>query len=628
MAGSFENNEGVLPLDQERKYYIRGNFDFSPLENLEVSWNTSYTNNDIQKTPTGDNAHGITLNAFRRDRNYFGTSNPDTIDQVLDWDLTTAINRLITGITARYVPTEHVTNRLTIGYDLTNSDMRSVRPFGFFARRQGIMSNQRWSNSTLTFDYLGTLNLRLLDQLSYAFSWGGQAIVTNESSVSEVGVDFPPGDMTLSSAAETLEWENRFKNRTVGILVQHVLGYKDRLFLILGGRADYADAFDNGGLGSPQLFPKASVSYVFSDEPFWPVGLGQLRLRFAYSQTGKAPSIVDPIVDWTGNYRLDRERTSEIELGFDAELLNNLLALDFTYYHQKTSDALFTVLGSWRLYESVGEMDNSGIELAINAAVLTNPHLGWDVGFNVFTNKSRVLDLVGAAPYSLGSFGWLLPPDTLSSGEVRYYSVPEIRSDCIIASEADSTIQYYASAATGTPVVGSGCTHGPNFPTLTLGFNTTIRLPKGIQIVARGEYQGGHFVRDDVSSNALTRSVRWPYCFEAYPQIEAGNEGNLSTWLQSTCLRGNVRAHWFVYPADFFKLRELSATVPVAAIIPAVSAATLTFSARNIFRWRNKDFPVFDAEMMGDEGIDATVRTIGHHVPLPATFTAFLRVVF
>jgi hypothetical protein len=169
--------------------------------------------------------------------------------------------------------------------------------------------------------------------------------------------------------------------------------------------------------------------------------------------------------------------------------------------------------------------------------------------------------------------------------------------------------------------VGSGCTHGPNFPTLTLGFNTTIRLPKGIQIVARGEYQGGHFVRDDVSSNALTRSVRWPYCFEAYPQIEAGNEGNLSTWLQSTCLRGNVRAHWFVYPADFFKLRELSATVPVAAIIPAVSAATLTFSARNIFRWRNKDFPVFDAEMMGDEGIDATVRTIGHHVPLPATFT-------
>jgi hypothetical protein len=83
-----------------------------------------------------------------------------------------------------------------------------------------------------------------------------------------------------------------------------------------------------------------------------------------------------------------------------------------------------------------------------------------------------------------------------------------------------------------------------------------------------------------------------------------------------------------VYPADFFKLRELSATVPVAAILPSVSDATLTLSARNAFRWRNKDFPVFDAEMMGDEGTNAAVRSIGHHVPLPATFTAFLRVAF
>jgi len=649
LSGSLENNDGVLVLDNESKYYVRGNFDFSPVNNLEISLNTSYTKNNIQNTPAGNNAQGITLNSFRRDRNYVGTSNPDSIDQVLNWDITTEIDRFITGITARYVPVDYFTNRITVGYDLALQEARSVRPFGFFARPQGIMSNSRWSNSTLTFDYLGTLTTDLTDNIHNAFSWGGQAITSKSGRVQGYGEGFPPGDMTLSSAATTLAYENRIKIYTGGFFVQNVLGISDRYFLTLGGRGDYNSVFGDKARGSLQLFPKVSLSYVVSDETFWPLALGQVKLRAAYGQAGRAPGTFDAVRTWdpvgylgdmafepqnVGNDSLGPERTTEMEFGFEGEFLDSRMSLDFTYYYQKTTDALFNVRqidseGNWPSQRAnVGELDNKGIELAVNTIILPDPDLGLDLGFTVYTNHSRILDLGGAAAFSIGGFGWILPPDTLASGDVEYYSVPEMRTDCIIASPTDSTIQYYTSTVTGAITEGDECKHGPNLPTLTLGFNTTIRLPKGIQVVARGEYQAGHFIYDGASYNATRRSVKWPYCFEAYGDIDAGNATNQSTWLQSACIPGNVRSHWFMYPADFFKIREISARFPMGWAIPGVSSATMTLSARNAIRWKNKDFPLFDPEMMGNTGMLATVRSISEHVPPPATFTASLRVNF
>jgi hypothetical protein len=276
---------------------------------------------------------------------------------------------------------------------------------------------------------------------------------------------------------------------------------------------------------------------------------------------------------------------------------------------------------------NVGTIQNRGFEVAGTIIVLPNPNLGWDLGFTVYTNESRVLDLGGAPAFSMDGDGWILPPDTSASGEVTYYSVPEIRAHCII-DPSDNSIQYYTSTLTGTPTTQNYCTHGPNLPTLTLGFNTTFRLPHRIQLIARGEYQGGHFMPDGASANGTTRSVKWPFCFEAYPVIEAGNESSLSTWLQSTCIPGNADGDYTTYPADFFKLRELSLRFPVDFALPGSTTGTMTLSARNAFRWINADFPVFDPEMMGNTGMNNPVRSLSEHVPPPATFTASLRVAF
>ena len=47
VSGALEDDEGVLPNDVEQKATIRGNFTFTPADNLQLQWNTSFMNNEF-----------------------------------------------------------------------------------------------------------------------------------------------------------------------------------------------------------------------------------------------------------------------------------------------------------------------------------------------------------------------------------------------------------------------------------------------------------------------------------------------------------------------------------------------------------------------------------------------------
>lgn len=84
VSGTMTDELGVLPNDSEARKIVRGNFSFAPIANLLLSWNTSYTKDNISNTAAGNNAHGLTLNAFRRDRNYNSNDRPESVSQMLN----------------------------------------------------------------------------------------------------------------------------------------------------------------------------------------------------------------------------------------------------------------------------------------------------------------------------------------------------------------------------------------------------------------------------------------------------------------------------------------------------------------------------------------------------------------
>src|SRR5439155_92924 len=83
---------------------------------------------------------------------------------------------------------------------------------------------------------------------------------------------------------------------------------------------------------------------------------------------------------------------------------------------------------------------------------------------------------------------------------------------------------------------------------------------KGIELSARGEYQGGAWIQDGASFNALSRSVRWPTCSRAYAVAYTGANGALDPTKVSLltarerkeCLPLNTNLDTFWFPQDFW----------------------------------------------------------------------------
>ena len=94
-----------------------------------------------------------------------------------------------------------------------------------------------------------------------------------------------------------------------------------------------------------------------------------------------------------------------------------------------------------------------------------------------------------------------------------------------------------------------------------------------------------------------------------------------------TCRAANVRSTMFIFPADFFKLRDLTLTVPLGRLIPRTSSSSLVLSAQNFYR-RNYGMPLFDPEMSGNDGFNANPRYISEQIPAPAMYMSSLRVSF
>ncbi|MDH3223196.1 MAG: TonB-dependent receptor [Gemmatimonadota bacterium] len=632
VSGAYENDDGVLPNDNLKKVNLRGNFTFSPFEQLQLQWNTSYTNDQVENTAAGNNAHGLTLNAYRRDRNYLNDEAFDAINPFLNQDITTQLDHLITGITATYSPFANFSNRFSVGYDLAQQDNRNLRPFGFVRAPEGILSTSRHEFNTLTVDYVGTLNFDLTGEIRSSLSFGGQSITNRVEQTIAYGDNFPgPGEPDVDNAGNTLGFEDRTRIVNAGFFVQNVFDIQNKYFLTAGFRVDGNSAFgDDFGL---QTYPKFSASYVVSDEDFWPESLGSMKLRAAWGQSGRAPGAFDAVrtfdaVGWggqpaffplnVGNAEIGPETTSELEVGFEGSFIDDRLTLDFTYYDQTTTDALFNVrqIPSNGFLSSqlanVGELGNSGIEFGANYSVVRSESYQWDVGFSASLNSSEVVSLGGVPEFSLGDFGWVI------EGE----AAPVVRADCVTN-----------PTALADPVIDEDCVYGPNQPETILGFNTTLNLPAGILVSARAEYQGGAFMENGAAGAAISRSVRWPGCFEAYRVEETQGYDALNARQRARCDVANYQGDFMIVPADFFKIRELSLQAPLPEGWVegfGASRASITLSARNFYRWIDDDggFFTLDPEVGGNVGFDTQVRSMLEHVPPPAFYTLSFQMVF
>ena len=669
VSGGYENDNGILPQDNEAKYLTRGNFSFDVSDKVRLEWNTAYNHSYIRNTPSGNNAQGLILNVYRAERNYRSSSDPVVIDSLLDQSLTTQLDHLVTGGSVYYTPFPWFSNRLTLGYDLAGQENRGLRPFGFVGVPKGRLFDQQYRFTTLTLDYAGNMDYELSRNLGGTFTLGGQTVTNERVGTNAYGQDFAgPGEPVVTSAASYIAEEDRLRDINAGFFFQNTFKLKQRYFLTTGIRFDGNSSFGSS-LGL-EAYPKVSVSYVLSDEKWFPQSIGEVKLRGSLGWAGRAPGAFDKLRTWqpvpsnglpafypsnVGDTLVGPERTRELELGADLGVLNHRLALEFTYYDRVTSDALFNVQQIPSLgfpnsqTANVGRLDGRGIELTANATLVDKPKFGWDLGASIYTNHGRVLDLGGATAFSADG-GWVQGPDTLADGTIQYFPIAGAYGDVIHNKNAIATPDITCDPTMGGNHAGDLCgsngfqVFGPQQPTMILGGNVDFRLPGNITLSARGELQKGAYIYDAASDNALQRSVRWPTCVRANgiiglvqagdPTLSSTQAANQATqymtaWEQLACVPTNYDSYINSYKQDFFKLRDLTLTVPVTGLFRGeASNATLRLSVQNYFHWYNSDLKLFDPEMNNRDSIGSQFRVINEDVPPPATVTLSLRLTF
>jgi TonB-dependent starch-binding outer membrane protein SusC len=611
LSGQHSDDTGTLPDNTGETWAVRGNFSATPAGGLTFQWNSAYTGQHLGTTAVCGCGEGLVLNAVQAEVNYYGTADPDVISQSLQWHIDHFIDRFTTGGTVTYSPLASLTNRVTVGFDYSQSEERNFRPVGFPFWPLGALYVSKFENRQTTFDYVGTYRFNITNALSSNFSWGGQAVGKEAQTNAAWGEEFPGAALpTTSSAAKTTAYENLSKIWNAGFFLQNIFGFSDRYFVTLGMRVDGNSAFGSGfGL---QMYPKASASWVISDESWWRESFGQLKLRTAYGRSGQAPGAFDAVRTWqgqgfvgataftprnVGNPDLGPEVSAEFEAGFDASWFGDRLSSNFTYFQQTTSDALFNVtnipskgfLGSQRL--NVGKTRSSGIELSVNAGLIERAAFSWDVGLDVTTAHSKVLDLGGGPSFSVGSDNWVVLGEPAPVRRGRIVTNPDAIADPIYK---DSII-------------------GPALPTHILGMSTTIRVPAGVTLSFRGDYRGGNYYYGNAP---IERSVRWPRCYPYYqhPQgLQPDGQNNLT-------LKSDTPALWrarcsptafghdiWMVPADYFRVRSIAANIPVGFAFPdRVKNSTLTLGAYNWFTWYNKDFLDYDPEEGSTEGLTSS----------------------
>ena len=599
LSGKWADQKGNIQDQGSEDWALRGNFGFNPTETVTIQYNTSFSHRDIIWIPDGNNAEGFFLNAFRGDQGYTPNNN-DSL--VFAMDLTSAIDHFTTSAQITWTPLSGFTHRFNAGIDWINSEYTEEKPFGMYSVPLGARENDTETTRMLTGDYAATWTQSLLnDNFSSAFSFGGQMFERKTRQVNGFGEDFAgPGPKDLDAGAVTFVFERRRDVTSGGFFFQEVLGWQDRFFLTGGVRWDGFSTFGQDfGLAS---YPKLSASYLVSEHFWWPRLFDSFKLRAAVGYSGKAPGIFDAERLWDaiagddaqpgvtpdniGDPDLGPERTREIEVGAEASLFDGRVTMDYTYYNQRTTDALVGVeqvpsLGFvGRQLTNVGLIKNWGHEVMVDINVLPSRTFNWDVGVTFSSNRSEAADLAGQRI----NVGWegslregfpvpavfgqtLKNPDELG-GSAERCREPENRTEF----ETDPDACGYI---------------GPQTPTWLYGLSTRLTIGRRLTIDALGEGQGGYFTYSGTAKQTVRRGT-WPACnvlvngVGIRDKVLARDVADLTVRQQAMCARTPNDVEW-ISAADFFKLRHISLSYRVPdSWLPMFQNVTVRASGRNL----------------------------------------------
>lgn len=224
--------------------------------------------------------------------------------------------------------------------------------------------------------------------------------------------------------------------RDKGFFVQEEINFDDKIIGTLGIRGDKST--NNGDADKMYYYPKASLAVNLHEFDFWSVdAVSNIKPRVAYGQSGRFANFNDRFnltnpqligvnsgvspANLEGNESVGPERQIELEYGIDLGFMSNRIGLDVTFYNKSMEDVLLRVnrepsTGFTQKVQNAAELENKGIEIGLDIAVIQNTDLQWNTSVKWWRNRSKITKLDVPA-FNVGGFAASLGQMRIQEGK-------------------------------------------------------------------------------------------------------------------------------------------------------------------------------------------------------------------
>jgi TonB-linked SusC/RagA family outer membrane protein len=530
------------------------------------------------------------------------------------------VQRTTGSLDANWRPLTWMQNEGSVGVDLAAADAYHVCklnecPNSGATSRIGNVTDQKRNFRTLSAKFSSTGTWQARAWMNLKTSVGADYTNVESDSLSAQGRGLPPGASTLGATSTFVNFSATAPSaiKTLGYYAQEQMGVNDRLFITVAARQDQNSAF--GSNFQSIVYPKLSVSWIMSDESFFPKWnwMNSFRLRSAYGANGVQPRPLDGLQTFVsattslakagatsgtdtpgliannpGNANLKPETSSEFEGGFETDLIGRRVHFDYTFYDKRTTNALISVpIASsvaspvTSLLQNVGSTLNWGHEVQANAQMVELPRFGWDVTISASHNSNKWVELG-------------IDPTTGKERIIGAGLTTEQRQG------APLNAQWYKPYHFADKN-GDGVIQRSEITVDTARFNTGYNVPRDIvsiqngfdlfrrklRIAAMFDYRGGGGTVD--GTNGFD-------CTSAPQGCQENMDPTAPLWMQARAVAATLgdpsgtKTTLGYYMSDqFWRFREFSMTytLPTKLIswVRGQAGSTLVFGVRNIHTW-------------------------------------------
>lgn len=654
-SGSYLGNEGIVDATSYHRTGGRARLDQTLANWARISAGANYTYSESDEVPNGGltEAYGA-LTGFIFSPN---TTDPRPVNGV--YPNVAAINRtnpvqaidlfkfgqqtsrFIGDIQLNLTPWRGLGVDYTIGYDTYGQVGTGFIPSGTTAALYPLGFSRRGEREFLQVN--NDVNIRYQTSLSSSIAsttvLGGTLQFEKASNFTAQATQLSPVSQIVPSGASQVIGEFRSQNTIYGAFAQQTFGLANRLFLTVAGRVDASSVF--GEDERWQFYPKASASYLISDESFWRNGglaniFPSFKLRASWGESGNLTAI-GPFDRFTnygpvsydsksglvpstqlGTADIKPERQREYELGVDFSLWRDKIAVEFSYYNQHVTDLLlFRSLapstGYLNRLENVGTLDNKGLEVALRAFPLQKRNLRWNTSVTFARNRNEVNGIEGDILLLADSFGQVAAVNGKPLG-VFYTTFYARNADgsLLLTPAGLPQPEQRSRGANGQPTGGTirDVTGDPN-PDFTASWINEVEIGRNLSVRAQLDAVQGF----DVFNFTRRVGARGPlygnlvdYQRELEGQVPAGYNTALFSILGA-----------WVEDASFIKLREFAVSYDLHPKMLGLRSMRLSLIGRNLFSI--DDYTGYDPEI-NTAGQSTGVRGFDFvEVPIPRSFS-------